>query len=91
MGEIKLSKEFEAIILRQIKSGHYDNAADVISAGLSLLDALGNGIEGTPEELAKTINDAFDDESEDIPLDVAFDHIEKIYLEDIKARGGYAR
>ena len=84
MGEIKLSKEFEAIIQRQIKSGHYDNAVDVIAAGLSLLDALGNGSEDTPEELAKAINDAFEDESDDIPLDAAFDHIEKIYLEDIK-------
>lgn len=86
MGDIRLSKEFEAIIQRQIESGHYDNAAEVIAAGLSLLDALGSGVDDTPEQFAKEINEAFDDGSEDIPLEQAFEHIEKLYLQDMKAR-----
>ena len=86
MGEIRLGKEFEAIIQKQIDSGHFDNAADVIAAGLSLLDALGRGIDDAPEELARQINEAFDDGSDDIPLEIAFDHIEQAYLRDTKPR-----
>ncbi|MDB5526439.1 MAG: hypothetical protein JWM58_4202 [Rhizobium sp.] len=86
MGEIKLSQEFEAIIQRQINSGHYDSATGVIAAGLSLLDALGHGTEDTPEGLSKAINDAFEDGTDDIPLNDAFAHIEKLYQQDMKAR-----
>jgi len=82
MGEIKLSREFEAIIQRHLDSGQYDNAADVISAGLALLDAL----QFSPDELSREINEAFDDGSDDISLDEAFDHIEKLHLRRVRAR-----
>lgn len=86
MGEIKLSREFEAIIQRHIESGHYQNAQDVIAAGLSLLDAF-EGTELTSEGFAAAINQSLDDGSDDIPLESAFEHIETIYLRDVKARG----
>jgi Arc/MetJ-type ribon-helix-helix transcriptional regulator len=81
MGEIKLSREFEAIIQRHIDSGQYENEADVVSAALALLDAMDYS-----SDPAKEINDAFDDGSEDISLDAAFQHINEIYLRDVKGR-----
>jgi Arc/MetJ-type ribon-helix-helix transcriptional regulator len=85
MGEIKLGSEFEAIIQKKLQSGHYQNAAGVISAGLSLLDALGSGVDDTPEDLAKAINDAFEDGTDDIPSEAVDEYFKNLYLRDIKA------
>lgn len=82
MGEIRLSQEFDEIIQKQIESGNYESAADVISAALALLDEVND----RASELSREINDAFDDGSEGIALDDAFAHIEQIYLRDMKDR-----
>lgn len=79
MGEIKLSREFEAIIQRRIDSGQYENETEVVSAALALLETTDYLSDPTKE-----INDAFDDGSEDISLTAAFQHITEIYLRDMK-------
>ena len=82
MGEIKLSEQFEAIIRRQVESGRYGSAAEVVAAGLTLLAGFEEiGVDDF-DALRAGINEAFDDGSDDIPLDAAFGHVDRLYAAD---------
>ena len=82
MGEIKLSEPFEAIIRRQVESGRYGSASEVVAAGLTLLAGFEEVGVDDFEALRAGINEAFDDGSDDISLDSAFRHVELLYAAD---------
>ena len=82
MGEVKLSEQFEAIIRRQMETGRYGSASEVVAAGLTLLEGFEEiGVDDF-EALRASINESFDDGSDDVPLSDAFASIERIYADD---------
>jgi antitoxin ParD1/3/4 len=88
MNEIKLTREYETIIQKQIDSGRYDNATDVIEASLSLLEGFDSLDDGDYAAMKEGINASFDDGSDDIPLEDAFRHIEAMHERDKAAGAG---
>ena len=88
MNEIKLGREYEAIIQKQIESGRYDSASGVIEAGLTLLEGFDALNGGDYEQTKDSINASFDDGSDDVPFEEAFRHIEAIHARDTAGRRG---
>ncbi|UVC06772.1 type II toxin-antitoxin system ParD family antitoxin [Rhizobium sp. TH2] len=82
MGEIKLSEHFEEIIKQQMDSGRYASAADVIEAGLTLLAGFEEIGADEFEALKASINEPFDDGSDDIPIEVAMRGVHEFYTRD---------
>ena len=82
MGELKLTEQFEAIIHRQVESGRYGSAAEVVEAGLALLEGLDKLDIDELEVLRATINDAFDDGTDDMSIEAAFESVEGLHVLD---------
>lgn len=82
MGEIKLSEQFETIIRRQMETGRYDSASEVVAAGLTLLAGFEEVGVDEFEALRAAVNGAFDDGSDDVPIEAAFKGVERLYAAD---------
>lgn len=81
-GDIKLSGQFDAIIRRQIATGRYGSASEVVAAGLTLLAGFEEVGVDDFEALRASIDEAFDDGSDDVPLAGAFASIERLHAAD---------
>jgi antitoxin ParD1/3/4 len=82
MGDIKLNEQFEEIIRRQMETGRYGSASEVVAAGLTLLAGFEEVGVDDFEALRAGINDAFDDTTDDIPVSSAFESVERLYAAD---------
>ena len=86
MPNMSIGSHFEEFIEAQVKNGRFQNASEVVRAGLRLLEDQELERAERAERLAKSINEAFDEPGEDIPAEEVFDRLEYQYAEDMKAQ-----
>lgn len=75
---VALGEHFEAFIRRQLASGHYNNASEVVRAGLRLLQELEKINEARVAELRKAVEEGFKS-GPGIPMEKVFDRLEAKY------------
>jgi antitoxin ParD1/3/4 len=85
MPNVSLGDHFEEFIEAQVKNGRFQNASDVVRAGLRLLEDQELARAERTARLAKEINEAFEEPGADIPIEDVFAGLEAEYAEDVKA------
>lgn len=76
MPSINLGDHFEKFVQERIARGRYQNASEVVRAGLRLLEEHEMALEERAAQLKAKINDAWDDPRPSLPADDVFDRIE---------------
>ena len=76
---VALTPHFEAFVRQQIESGQFNNASEVVRAGLRLLEAQKARDELELDELRAAIAASLAS-GPDIPADEVFDRLEAKYL-----------
>ena len=86
MPNVSLGAHFEQFIEAKIKQGRFQNASEVVRAGLRLLED--DELQRTERAaaLARAINSSLDDPRPDVPAAKAFERIERRYKSDMKAK-----
>lgn len=80
MDDIPVSRDDKRIIETQVESGRYDNASDVISAGLHLLEEIQTETESwMRREIPKRMAEYDRDPSIGIPLDQAIARLDELH------------
>ena len=87
MANVNLGERFETFIQEQIREGRYQNASEVVRAGLRMLEDHEAERKQHFERLKAEINAALDDPRPRIPMDEAFDRVEARLLEKMKLNG----
>jgi len=78
MASIALSEHYERFIKRQLESGRYNNASEVVRAGLRLLEDYEDGREKwLRDEVAARFDEVKGDIETGVSLDTAFSNIEQ--------------
>ena len=72
MPNISLGHRFENFIDEQVGSGRFEDASDVVRAGLRLLEDIECSLIERKASLRAAINAAFDDPNPDIPAEDVF-------------------
>lgn len=85
MPNVSLGDHFETFIAQQIARGRYQNASEVVRAGLRLLEDHEMTRAERAAVLARQINEAFDESGPDKPLDDVFERLERQAERDRKA------
>lgn len=75
---VALGEHFETFIKRQLASGRYNNASEVVRAGLRLLQELEQVNEARLAELRKAIAEGFES-GPGAPAEDVFDRLEAKY------------
>jgi len=81
MATINLGDHFEKFVQERIAHGRYQNASEVVRAGLRLLEEHELSLEERIAQLKAKINEAWDDPRPSRPADEVFDRIEADYAE----------
>jgi antitoxin ParD1/3/4 len=76
MPSINLGDHFEKFVQERIARGRYQNASEVVRAGLRLLEEHEMALEERAVQLKAKINEAWDDPRPSRPADDVFDRIE---------------
>jgi antitoxin ParD1/3/4 len=76
MPSINLGDHFEKFVQERIARGRYQNASEVVRAGLRLLEEHEMALEERAAQLKAKINEAWDDPRPSRPADDVFDRIE---------------
>lgn len=87
MANVNLGERFEAFIQEQIRGGRYQNASEVVRAGLRLLEDRELERERHLETLKAKIQEALDDPRPSLSGDEVFGNLKARYLAR-KAREG---
>ena len=78
MASIALSEHYERFIKKQLESGRYNNASEVVRAGLRLLEDYEDGREQwLRDEVTARFDEIKGDLETGVSLDTAFSNIEK--------------
>ncbi|MBY6239637.1 type II toxin-antitoxin system ParD family antitoxin [Methylosinus sp. Sm6] len=85
MPDYSLGRHFEQFVEAQVRSGRFHDADEVLRAGLRLLEAREAERSARAAQLARAINDAFDERGPDIPAEDVFDRLEAEFAADMKA------
>jgi antitoxin ParD1/3/4 len=85
MPDYSLGRHFEQFVDAQVRSGRFHDADEVLRAGLRLLETLEAEHSARAAQLARAVNDAFDEPGPDIPAEDVFDRLEAEYAADVKA------
>src|SRR5882757_10079928 len=85
VANVNFGAHFEAFVKQQIEHGRFQNASEVVRAGLRLLEDHESSRLKTRERLKREINEAFDDPRPSIPAETVFDRLERRAGADIKA------
>ncbi len=85
MPNVSLESHLEEFIEAQVKSGRFQSASEVVSAGLRLLEDRELARAERAARLAKSISESFDERAEDIPAEDVFARLEDQYAADMKA------
>jgi antitoxin ParD1/3/4 len=79
MASINLGEHFEQFVRERIARGRYQNASEVVRAGLRLLEESEIDLEARAKLLKDKINEAWDDPRPSRPADEVFNRIEAIH------------
>lgn len=83
MPNVSLGDHFEEFVNRQVADGRFQNVSEVVCAGLRMLE----DYELTcAVNLARDINDAFDDPTPDVSGEKVFAKLEQQFSADMAAR-----
>lgn len=72
MPNVNLGPHFEGFVQEQITRGWFQNASEVVRAGLRLLEDQEADLAGRRAELLRSLDAAFDDPAPSIPAKEAF-------------------
>jgi antitoxin ParD1/3/4 len=86
MPNVSLGSHFEDFVSRQIREGRFQNASEVVRAGLRLLEDHELTRAERAARLAKAINAAYDDPQADIPAADAFGRLEERFKADMATK-----
>lgn len=82
MPNVHLGPHFDRFVHEQIERGRFQNASEVVRAGLRLLEEHEASHAGRLAELQRQINEAFDDPSSGRPAGDVFNELEARYRQD---------
>ncbi len=85
MPNVNLGPHLDRFVQEQIDTGRFQNASEVIRAGLRLLEDQETDLPERRAELRQRINEAFDDPRPPIPAEEVFDALRARIAEDRKA------
>jgi len=88
MASISLGKHFESFVQDQVSGGRYQNASEVVRAGLRLLEDQELSRHERMIDLKVEIDAAWDDPSPSRPAEEVFERLEQLYgnmLKDAKS------
>jgi antitoxin ParD1/3/4 len=86
MPSVSLGNHFEQFVQEQISGGRYQNASEVVRAGLRLLEDHEASRRERAAVLKAEIDVAWDDPSPSRPADEVFDRLEALYMDRIGQR-----
>ena len=72
MPNINLGQHFDSFVEEQLATGRFQNASEVVRAGLRLLEDQEATLAGRRAELQRSINEAFDDPRPTLPVGDVF-------------------
>ena len=72
MPEISLGQHFDSFVQEQLESGRFQNASEVVRAGLRLLEDQETSLAKRRADLRRKVNEAFDDPRPPIPASEVF-------------------
>ncbi len=81
MASISLGEHFEKFVQERVTQGRYQNASEVVRAGLRMLEDYEMSLQERAELLKAKINEAWDDPRPSRPIDEVFDRIEARHAE----------
>lgn len=84
MPNVSLGQAFEDFIEAQIAQGRFQNASEVVRAGLRLLQEHELTVAERQARLAREINQAFDDIEGDASMEDVFQRLEREYEADAR-------
>ena len=86
MASVNLGEHFEEFVRERIAQGRYQNASEVVRAGLRLLEESEMNLEARGRLLKDKINEAWDDPRPSRPADDVFDRIEAMHGQALRAK-----
>lgn len=86
MPNVSIGDHFETFISRKVEEGRFQNASEVVRAGLRLLEDQELARTERAIRLAREINAAFDEPGQDMLVEEAFEEIERQYQSDMSTR-----
>jgi antitoxin ParD1/3/4 len=82
MPNVSLGDHFEEFVSRQVAEGRFQNASEVVRAGLRMLEDYELSRAERAARLVREINDAFDDPTTDVPAEQVFAKLEQQFSAD---------
>ncbi|HZK89372.1 MAG TPA: type II toxin-antitoxin system ParD family antitoxin [Stellaceae bacterium] len=86
MASINLGEHFEQFVRERIAQGRYQNASEVVRAGLRLLEENEINLESRAQLLKDKINEAWDDPRPSRPAGEVFEGIEAMHGEVVRTK-----
>lgn len=86
MPNVSLGDHFEEFVSRQVANGRFQNASEVVRAGLRMLEDYELNRAERAARLAREINAAFEEPEPDVPADQVFAKLEQQFNADMAAR-----
>lgn len=87
MASISLGTHFEEFVRERVAQGRYQNASEVVRAGLRLLEEHEAGVLECTRQLKAKIDEAWDDPRPSRPAEDVFDRLETMHAEKTRSTG----
>ncbi|WP_082494647.1 type II toxin-antitoxin system ParD family antitoxin [Methylobacterium sp. Leaf399] len=87
MPDVDLGQHFDGFIQRQVESGRFESASDVVRAALRLLEDHEASLGEHRAALKRSIDAAFDDPRPSLPAGQVFASLRAYHAEAMKAEG----
>jgi antitoxin ParD1/3/4 len=86
MASISLGEHFEKFVQEQVARGRYQNASEVVRAGLRMLEDYEMSLQERAQLLKAKIDEAWDDPRPSRPADEVFARIEAAHAESVRPK-----